>query len=142
MFHLGIELLHLRVLCPSRLETVPAPRRCSYSNGELSCLELAWAWLRCRCAPPQKRTLFLTRSTEPGRTQHIYAGSCCNFADERPAVLASVRYRSVGMNRNRRIHAGSCYSFADERLAVPATARHPSVETDRTRSIRVSSCYS
>src|SRR5712671_1459999 len=142
MFHLGTELSHLRVLCSSRLETVPAPRRCSYSDGEVSCFQLAWAWLRCCFVLQQKPTTFLTRSTETGRMQHIYAGSCCSFADERPAAPAKARHQSIEMNRTRSIHAGSCCSFADERPAAPATARHRSVEMHRTPRIRAGSCCS
>src|SRR5712664_279846 len=142
MCHLGIELLHLRVLWASRLETVPAPRRCSYSSGEVACFQMAWAWLRCCCVPLQQPNLFLTHSTETGRMQHIYAGSCCSYADERPAGLATARHQSVGMDRTRSIHAGSCCSYADERPAGLATARHRSVEMDRTRSIHAGSCCS
>src|SRR6267378_2911224 len=126
MFHLGIELLHLLALSSNTLETVRAPRRCSYSSEGVSCFDLVSGYLRRWRVPPQKQSRSLTRLAEPGCIPRIHEGKHCSFADGQPAAPVVALLRSTVMNRIRRTHAGRRYSFADEQPVAPASALHRS----------------
>src|SRR5713101_7977601 len=142
MFHLGIELLHLLVLSSNTLETVRAPRRCSYSSEGVSCFDLVSCYLRRWRVPPQKQSRSLTRLAEPGCIPRIRAGTHCSFVDARPVASPAALPRSTVMNRIRRTHAGMHCSSADGQPAAPVAALTRSTVMNRIRRNHAGKRYS